>query len=57
LENFYLVNTNNFHYYDHGLKVNMAACVRLPAALLLVLAVLVLYGDLALHIQPEQPQP
>jgi hypothetical protein len=35
----------------------MAACVRLAMALLLVLAVLILYGDLALRIQPEQPQP
>ena len=35
----------------------MAACVRLAMVLLLVLAVLILYGDLALHIEPEQPQP
>jgi hypothetical protein len=37
----------------------MAACVRLAMAmaLLLALAVLILYGDLALHIQPDQPQP
>ena len=40
------------------LKTNMAACVRLLAmTLLLILAVLILYGDLALHIQPDQPQP
>ena len=37
----------------------MAACVRLPVMLLLVLAVLILYGDLVglLPIDPEQPQP
>jgi hypothetical protein len=35
----------------------MAACVRLAMTLLLDLAVLMLYGDLELHIQPEQPQP
>ena len=37
----------------------MAACVRLAMVLLyiLVLAVLILYGDLALHIEPGQPQP
>ena len=35
----------------------MAACVRLAMVLLLVLAVLILYGDLALHIEPEQLQP
>jgi hypothetical protein len=35
----------------------MAACVRLAMMLLLVLAVLILYGDSALHIDPEQLQP
>jgi hypothetical protein len=39
------------------LKTNMAACVRLAMVLLLALAVLILYGDLALHIQPGQLQP
>jgi hypothetical protein len=31
--------------------------VRFAMTLLLALAVLILYDDLALHIQPEQPQP
>jgi hypothetical protein len=35
----------------------MVACVRLVMTLLLVFAVLVLYGDLALHIEPGQQQP
>jgi hypothetical protein len=35
----------------------MAACVRLAMVLLLVLAVLILYGDSAFHIVPEQQQP
>ena len=35
----------------------MAAYVRLPVTLLLALAVLILYGDWALHIEPEQLQP
>jgi hypothetical protein len=35
----------------------MVACVRLAMTLLLVLAVLILYYDLALQIQPDQPKP
>ena len=37
----------------------MAACVRLAMVLLLVLAVLILYGDSAfhIHVDPEQQQP
>jgi hypothetical protein len=40
-------------------KTNMAACVRLVMTPLLVLAMLILHGGLALHIslEPEQPQP
>jgi hypothetical protein len=32
-------------------------CAPRHVVLLLVLAVLILYGDLALHIEPEQLQP
>jgi hypothetical protein len=35
----------------------MAACVRLVMTPLLVLALLILFGDVALHIEPEQPPP
>ena len=71
IEKFYLVNTRTrllyFHYYNHTrnhgpwLKTNMTACVRLAMAMALLptlsLAVLILYGDMALHIDPEHPQP
>jgi hypothetical protein len=61
-EKFYLAHTctNNFHYYNHA-KNKYGGLVRLAMTLLFALAVLVLmivlYGDLALHIDSEQQQP